>query len=189
MPIIYGVPLHPSPKSKIACIMAISIIDLACLAKGERAEVSKLIGSACRDWGAFYVKNHGVQIEDLMFEVKNFLNASVEHKQRAVPKMGYFGYFHKGGENTLGKKDCKEGLYLRAEYPNEKISENDIMPAWCQPRGPTPTGIQHKSFRIPIGIWNLDEESEIFSKMESSKIDSNSVISSHFHITPHIEAI
>ena len=57
------------------------------------------------------------------------------------------------------------------------------------PGGPTPTGIQHKSFRIPIGIWNLDEESEIFSKMESSKIDSNSVISPHFHITPHIEAV
>lgn len=107
--------------------MAIPIIDLACLAKGEQTEVSKYIGSACHDWGVFYVKNHGVQIEDLMFEVRNFLNASVEHKQKAVPKSGYFGYFHKGGENTLGKKDCKEGLYLRAEYPNEKISENDIM--------------------------------------------------------------
>jgi len=35
------------------------------------------------------------------------------------------------------------------------------------PRGPTLTGIQHKSFRIPIGIWNLGKESEIFSEMKS----------------------
>jgi len=34
-------------------------------------------------------------------------------------------------------------------------------------RGPTPTGIQHKSFRIPIGIWNLSEESEILSEIKS----------------------
>ena len=34
-------------------------------------------------------------------------------------------------------------------------------------RGPTPTGIQHKSFRIPNGIWNVDEESEILNEMKS----------------------
>ena len=105
--------------------MAIPIIDFACLTKGEQAEVSRHIGSACHEWGIFYVKNHGVQVEDLMFESRNFFNAAVEHKQKAVPKSGYFGYFHKGGETTLGKKDCKEGLYLRVEYPNEKISEKD----------------------------------------------------------------
>lgn len=75
----------------------------------------------------FYIKNHGVDVDSLLFEVRNFLNATVQCKQKAVPKRGYFGYFHKGGENTLGKKDCKEGLYLRAEYPNEKITENSIM--------------------------------------------------------------
>ena len=105
----------------------IPIIDLACLAKGEQTEVSQKVGIACRDWGVFYIKNHGVQVDNLLHEVRNFLNAAVEHKLKAAPKTGYFGYFHKGGENTLGKKDCKEGLYLRAEYPNEKISENDIM--------------------------------------------------------------
>ena len=105
----------------------IPIIDLACLTKGEQAEVSHSIGIACRDWGVFYIKNHGVKVDSLLHEVRNFLNAAAEHKQKAVPKTGYFGYFHKGGENTLGKKDCKEGLYLRAEYPNEKISENNVM--------------------------------------------------------------
>ena len=44
----------------------------------------------------------------------------------------------------------------------------------CLPGDPTPTGIQHKSFGIPTRIWNLAEESQILSKMESSKIDSNS---------------
>ena len=108
--------------------MAIPIIDVACLAKGEQAEVSKHIGTACHDWGVFYIKNHGIQVENLMFEMRNFFNATVENKHKAVPKRGYFGYFHKGGESTVGKKDCKEGLYFRAEYPNEKISENnDIM--------------------------------------------------------------
>ena len=34
-------------------------------------------------------------------------------------------------------------------------------------RDPTQTGIQHKSFRIPNGMWNLDEESEILSEMKS----------------------
>ena len=34
-------------------------------------------------------------------------------------------------------------------------------------REPTPTGIQHKSFRIPNRIWNLDEESEILCEMKS----------------------
>ena len=75
------------------------------------------------------------------------------------------------------------GRILEAKWEGATVAVKEI------PRGPTPTGIQHKSFRIPIGIWNLDEESEILSKMESSKIDSNSVISPHFHITPHIEAI
>ena len=105
----------------------IQVVDLACLARGEQTEVSKQIGIACQDWGVFYIKNHGIQVENLLFEVKNFFSARVECKQKAVPKTGYFGYFHKGGENTLGKKDCKEGLYLRAEYPNEKVTEDDIM--------------------------------------------------------------
>ena len=106
---------------------SIQVVDLACLARGEQTEVSKQIGIACRDWGVFYIKNHGIQVENLLFEVKNFFSARVECKQKAVPKTGYFGYFHKGGENTLGKMDCKEGLYLRAEYPNEKVTEDGIM--------------------------------------------------------------
>ena len=36
-------------------------------------------------------------------------------------------------------------------------------------RGPTPTGIQHKLFRIPIRIWNLDEESEILGEIKCWK--------------------
>ena len=44
-------------------------------------------------------------------------------------------------------------------------------------RGPTPTGIQHKSFRIPIGIWNLGEESEILSEMNQLQIRLFSYIS------------
>ena len=109
--------------------MSIPIIDVVYLAKGEQTEVSEHIGTACHDWGVFYIKNHGIQVENLMFEMRNFFNATVEQKQKAVPKSGYFGYFHKGGESTVGKKDCKEGLYLRAEYPNvkEQISDNDIM--------------------------------------------------------------
>ena len=35
-------------------------------------------------------------------------------------------------------------------------------------RGPTSTGIQHKSFRILTGIWNLGQESEILSEMKST---------------------
>ena len=42
-------------------------------------------------------------------------------------------------------------------------------PRVWSPRGPTPTGIQHKPLRIPTGIWNLGEESEILSEVESYK--------------------
>ena len=102
----------------------IPIIDLS---RGQQTEVSNQVGIACRDWGVFYVKNHGIQIDKLLSETRNFFNATVERKQKAVPKRGYFGYFHKGGESTLGKKDCKEGLYLRAEYPNEGTPEEGIL--------------------------------------------------------------
>ena len=110
---------------------SIPMIDLACLARGEQAqEVSKQIGVACRDWGVFYIKNHGIQLENLLSEVRKFFSATIECKQKAVPERGVFGYFHKGAENTLGKKDFKEGLYFRSEYPNEKISINDTL---CSP--------------------------------------------------------
>ena len=102
----------------------IPLIDLACL---EQAEISKQIGAACRDWGAFYIKNHGIELENLLSEVRNFFNATIECKEKSVPKRGVFGYFHKGAKSTAGKRTFKEGLYFRSEYPNEKLSDNETL--------------------------------------------------------------
>ena len=55
-----------------------------------------------------------------MTEVRHFFGSNENAiKEKAKPKQGYFGYFGVGGETTLGKKDWKEGMYYRAEYPNE----------------------------------------------------------------------
>ena len=137
----------------------IPIIDLAC----EQAEVAKQIGLACRDWGVFYIKNHGIEMESLLSEVRKFFNATIECKQKAMPQKGIFGYFHKGTETSSGMKDCKEGLYFRSEYANERVSpENGILHCanyW-------PNGEEFPNFRNAVSEYTLATRQLVFKLTE-----------------------
>lgn len=109
---------------------SLPIIDVSALLTDDSNEkiqddVASQIHHACRDWGFFYVKNHGVPIElqERLVELSRmFFAQPVEEKmQIAMSKGGraWRGYFPVGNELTSGKPDGKEGLYLGTEITDE----------------------------------------------------------------------
>jgi isopenicillin N synthase-like dioxygenase len=101
----------------------IPIIDISGLIdhSEERGEVARQIGTACRDYGFFYITGHGVS-EDLQQRLEavshEFFAQSLEEKLKirmAVGGRAWRGYFPVGDELTSGKADLKEGLYFGAE--------------------------------------------------------------------------
>jgi len=108
------------------------IVDISPLisAGGQRAplqrtegrwNVAMQIGEACREFGFFYIVNHGVD-QTLQRRLEHFsrqffaqpletkLGISMARGGRA-----WRGYFPVGGELTSGKQDLKEGIYFGAE--------------------------------------------------------------------------
>uniref|UniRef100_A0AC35GAJ6 Fe2OG dioxygenase domain-containing protein n=1 Tax=Panagrolaimus sp. PS1159 TaxID=55785 RepID=A0AC35GAJ6_9BILA len=100
------------------------------------------IHQACRDWGFFYVKNHGISIElqnELMEISREFFALPLETKMKIAMSKGgraWRGYFPVGDELTSGKPDGKEGIYFgteldvdnhplplhgRNQFPNDKF--------------------------------------------------------------------
>ena len=90
-------------------------------------EIISQIGTACQEWGVFYVKNHGINTESLPSEMRTFFSSPPTMKEKAKPINGYWGYFGVGRETTLEKKDWKEGMYYRLEYSNEYRSKMDTI--------------------------------------------------------------
>src|SRR5437868_1750378 len=101
----------------------VPILDIRSLiAKtGERFEVARKLGEACRDCGFFYITGHGVdealqqRLEQLS---RQFFAQSVEKKleiRMALGGRAWRGYFPVGSELTSGKSDLKEGIYFGAE--------------------------------------------------------------------------
>jgi isopenicillin N synthase-like dioxygenase len=91
----------------------------------SQQETAEQIHQACRDWGFFYVKNHGVSMklqEKLLELSRAFFAQPLENKmQIAMSKGGraWRGYFPVGNELTSGKPDGKEGLYLGTEINDD----------------------------------------------------------------------
>jgi len=77
------------------------------------------VGTACKEWGVFYVKNHGINTEKILSEISTFFSSPPAVKEKAKPTNGYWGYFDVGREVTLDKKDWKEGMYYRMEHSSD----------------------------------------------------------------------
>ncbi len=114
----------PTPRSSASgdppAVPVIDIAPLIHLTSGRR-QVADAIGRACREFGFFYIVNHGVseslqqRLEDL---ARTFFERPLEEKMRIRMALGgkaWRGYFPVKGELTSGKPDLKEGLYFGSE--------------------------------------------------------------------------
>jgi isopenicillin N synthase-like dioxygenase len=94
-------------------------------ADADRHRASGAIGRACREWGFFYVADHGVDAglqTRLEAQSRAFFAQDVETKMGVHMERGgraWRGYFPVGGELTSGRPDVKEGLYFGAELPDD----------------------------------------------------------------------
>jgi isopenicillin N synthase-like dioxygenase len=92
---------------------------------GDRGEVARALAEACRTFGFFYVRGHGLdpallaRLADL--SRRFFARPEAEKLEIAMARGGraWRGYFPVGGELTSGQPDLKEGLYFGAELPPE----------------------------------------------------------------------
>lgn len=101
----------------------IPVIDIRDLVESRpaRVKVAQAIGHACREFGFFYVAQHGVS-ESLQLQLvdlsKRFFAMDHDQKMQIDMKRGgiaWRGYFPVGGELTSGKPDLKEGIYFGSE--------------------------------------------------------------------------
>eukprot|EP01095_Lingulamoeba_sp_RSL-Kostka_P000536 TRINITY_DN10813_c0_g1_i1.p1 TRINITY_DN10813_c0_g1~~TRINITY_DN10813_c0_g1_i1.p1 ORF type:complete len:359 (+),score=96.86 TRINITY_DN10813_c0_g1_i1:159-1235(+) len=89
-------------------------------------DCGKLIHSACKDVGFFYIKNHGISVElqnNLEELSRLFFDQPVEEKLKIDMNKGntisWRGFFPLGREMTSGIPDKKEGLYLGLDHNND----------------------------------------------------------------------
>lgn len=138
--------LYPALKKKLlGCEtmsndykVGIPVIDLASFqdrVNNERGclQTIQFIAEACRDYGFFYVKNHGVSERvqsDLLNALKSFFALPQYEKERIKSQgtSGMVGYFSFESETTAylvnGNPDWREGLYaLGEELPDSHPSK------------------------------------------------------------------
>lgn len=115
---------------------SIPIIDIAPLIKNTdgKLDVAKQISNACREYGFFYVINHGID-EQLQYRLetlsKQFFALPVEVKNQIRMQLGgraWRGYFPCGDELTSGKPDMKEGIYFGEELNDDHPSVKAGLP-------------------------------------------------------------
>ncbi|XP_044378962.1 protein SRG1-like [Triticum aestivum] len=94
----------------------IPVLDMASLLDGSPEEIAKL-GAACRDWGFFQLRNHGVDetvVERVKDSTREFFRLPLE-KKKAVgivkAEDGFQGFGHHFNTST-GKLDWAESLLL-----------------------------------------------------------------------------
>jgi len=129
-----SIQLDPGLVAARVPLARIPVIDLAPFlhgAPGQRAEVARQIGDACRNIGFFYIINHGVPetlVSATFAEAKRFFAQSPEKKAEVAIEHSacHRGYFSTGGENLDPEKqktagDLKEGYKigrdLAADHP------------------------------------------------------------------------
>ncbi|UJR16079.1 hypothetical protein I4U23_002992 [Adineta vaga] len=116
----------------------IDISPLLVLNSNEESqkETATQIHEACRNWGFFYVKNHGIPMklqEELIELSRKFFARPLEEKMQISMSKGgraWRGYFPLGNELTSGKPDGKEGLYFGTEIDNKdhpKVRNNILL--------------------------------------------------------------
>jgi isopenicillin N synthase-like dioxygenase len=131
--------------------VGIPVIDLSSLQdpinnQNECVKTTKSIAEACRDYGFFYVKNHGVseQVQNnLLNALKEFFALPVHEKEiiKSEGTPGMVGYFRFQSEKTAylvnDEPDWREGMYAFGdELPDshqskEKfplVTQNNLLP-------------------------------------------------------------
>lgn len=106
---------------------SIPVIDIGVLRQkgAELPEVARQIGMACREYGFFYVVNHGVSLElqqRLEQQSAQFFERPPAEKMKINMERGgiaWRGYFPVGDELTSGKPDLKEGIYFGTELAKD----------------------------------------------------------------------
>ncbi|MEP7203516.1 MAG: 2-oxoglutarate and iron-dependent oxygenase domain-containing protein [Ilumatobacteraceae bacterium] len=107
------------------------------------------IDRACREFGFFAIRNHGVtdQLRDSVLSVAiEFFGRSKHEKERVTLARGgcaWRGWFPLGGELTSGVPDLKEGYYFGRELPV------DARPL----HGPNIWPLEPPSFQPVITEW------------------------------------
>jgi isopenicillin N synthase-like dioxygenase len=104
---------------------ALPVIDVGPLvgAGGDRAALARALREACREFGFFYARGHGVDpslIDRLYAESLAFFRRPEAEKREIEMARGgraWRGYFPVGAELTSGRPDQKEGVYFGAELP------------------------------------------------------------------------
>lgn len=106
----------------------IPILNVRSLLEGRTSfgcETAAALGHACRDYGFFYVIDHGVD-EDLQRQLEKasqqfFAQDTTTKLEIGMDRGGkaWRGYFPVGGEQTSGKPDLKEGIYFGAELTRD----------------------------------------------------------------------
>ena len=113
---------------------SLPIVDVSPLLLSDADEIgqrdaAEQIHQACREWGFFYVKNHGIptKLQDEMLALsRSFFSQPLDQKMQVTMSKGgraWRGYFPVGNELTSGKPDGKEGLYFGTEILDDNHSK------------------------------------------------------------------
>jgi isopenicillin N synthase-like dioxygenase len=103
------------------------VISLAPLVSGagEDAGTASSMARACREFGFFYIIDHGINLalfERLDALCRIFFAQPLEQKMRLrmdLAGRAWRGYFPVGAERTSGIPDQKEGLYFGSELKRD----------------------------------------------------------------------
>jgi isopenicillin N synthase-like dioxygenase len=103
--------------------MDLPIVNVRALVGGteDRNSVAMELREACREFGFFYIVEHGVDsaLQHQLEQVSRiFFQQSLDEKMQISMSRGgraWRGYFPVGGELTSGQPDLKEGIYFGAE--------------------------------------------------------------------------
>jgi isopenicillin N synthase-like dioxygenase len=145
---------------------AIPVIDLSALLshvspEGEAVDVAAEIGRACRDFGLFYVVNHGVDADmptRLQALSRQFFAQELEQKLSIRMELGgpaWRGYFPVGSELTSGKPDQKEGVYFGTELGDDHPKVADKVPLHGRNLFPAITGFRETVLAYTEAVTHL----------------------------------
>jgi isopenicillin N synthase-like dioxygenase len=122
--------LAPNLQSQSLPLSAIPVIDVAALKANDlaaRQATAEQIGTACREVGFFYIKNHGIseqQVAATFAAARQFFALPLARKQAIAIEQSpcHRGYFALGGENLdplrqQGAGDLKEGIKIGRDLP------------------------------------------------------------------------
>jgi isopenicillin N synthase-like dioxygenase len=178
---------------------SLPIIDVSTLLSNNSNDSSQQgaalqIHQACRDWGFFYIKNHGVPMklqEELIELSRAFFAQPLENKMEIAMSKGgraWRGFFPVGNELTSGKPDGKEGIYFGSEIDDDNHPKvRDKIPLHGRNQFPSigndKDEFRHVILTYMIAIENLGR-SIMSGLARSLKLDTNFFEKNYFRNEP-----